>query len=85
MGYKGLCILSWLYGIGLGGFQYSLKILALERIKLKHFSKAWGGLRPGRASALAILISSFFHTGRIHSWRRIYSCAHQRAAHLVPQ
>lgn len=42
MGYKGLCILSWLYGIGLGGFQYSLKILALERIKLKHFSKAWG-------------------------------------------
>ncbi|XP_016956698.3 monocarboxylate transporter 12 [Drosophila biarmipes] len=42
MGYTGLCILSWLYGIGLGGFQYSLKILALERIKLKHFSKAWG-------------------------------------------
>lgn len=42
MGYRSLCVLSWIYGIGFGGFRYSFKMLALERVKLKQFSKAWG-------------------------------------------
>lgn len=66
MGYTGLCILSWLYGIGLGGFQYSLKILALERIKLKHFSKAWGEFRLFKYLNCGFDFGLFL-LGRLHS------------------
>lgn len=40
--YRNLCLTAWAYGLGLGGYRYSLKMLALERIRGKHFSKAWG-------------------------------------------
>lgn len=41
-GYRSLCISAWGYGLGLGGYRYSLKMLALERVRAKHFTKAWG-------------------------------------------
>lgn len=41
-GYRSLCILAWGYGLGLGGYRYSLKMFALERVRAKHFTKAWG-------------------------------------------
>ncbi|XP_060644561.1 monocarboxylate transporter 7 [Drosophila nasuta] len=76
MGYKGLCILSWLYGIGLGGFQYSLKILALERIKLKHFSKAWGFIRG--VESVPVLISV-----PLTSFLNDYSLKYGRAGYYI--
>ncbi|EDW64667.2 uncharacterized protein Dvir_GJ21180 [Drosophila virilis] len=76
MGYKGLCILSWLYGIGLGGFQYSLKILALERIKLKHFSKAWGFIRG--VQSVPVLISV-----PLTSFLNDYSLKYGRAGYYI--
>lgn len=54
MGYKGLCILSGIYGVGFGGFRFSLKMLALERIKMK-FSKTWSFVRG--IEAIPVLIS----------------------------
>lgn len=41
-GYRNLCLLGWSYGLGLGGYRYALKMLALERIRPKYFTKAWG-------------------------------------------
>lgn len=54
MGYKGLCILSGIYGVGFGGFRFSLKMLALERVKLK-FSKTWSFIKG--IEAVPVLIS----------------------------
>ncbi|XP_030383874.1 monocarboxylate transporter 7 [Scaptodrosophila lebanonensis] len=76
MGYTGLCILSWIYGIGLGGFQYSLKILALERIKLKHFSKAWGFIRG--VESVPVLISV-----PLTSFLNDYSLKYGRAGYYI--
>lgn len=36
------CLVAWIYGLSLGGYKYSLKMLSLERIRGKHFTKAWG-------------------------------------------
>ncbi|GLV34501.1 hypothetical protein CBL_09749 [Carabus blaptoides fortunei] len=41
-GYHGYVLFVWLYGICLGGFMYSLKMFTLERIRARHFTKAWG-------------------------------------------
>lgn len=51
--YRNLCLLAWTYGLGLGSFRYSLKMLALERIRAKHFTKAWGFIKT--AEALPVL------------------------------
>lgn len=54
MGYRNLCILSGLYGVGFGGFRFSFKMLALECIKT-NFSKIWSYIHS--AEAMPILIS----------------------------
>ncbi|CAD7079779.1 unnamed protein product [Hermetia illucens] len=53
-GFRNLCILSWTYGIGLGGFRYTLKMLALERVRTKYFTKAWGFIKG--AESIPVLI-----------------------------
>lgn len=47
--YRHLCLLAWTYGLGLGSFRYSMKMLALERIRAKHFTKAWGFIKTAEA------------------------------------
>lgn len=42
VGYRSLCMLAWAYGLGLGSYRYALKMLALERVRAKYFTKAWG-------------------------------------------
>ncbi|XP_055920964.1 monocarboxylate transporter 10 [Eupeodes corollae] len=55
LGFRPLCVLCWIYGIGFGGFRYSLKMLALQRVKAKYFTKAWGLIRG--AESLPVIIS----------------------------
>lgn len=40
--YTALCVTAWGYGLALGCYRYTLKMLALERVRAKHFTKAWG-------------------------------------------
>ncbi|RZB40804.1 monocarboxylate transporter 2, partial [Asbolus verrucosus] len=40
-GYHGYVLFVWLYGTCLGGYTYSLKMFALERVRGRHFTKAW--------------------------------------------
>ncbi|KAG5889109.1 hypothetical protein JTB14_003912 [Gonioctena quinquepunctata] len=53
-GYHGYVLFVWLYGICLGGFTYSLKMFTLERIKGRHFTKAWSFIQG--AKSLPVLI-----------------------------
>lgn len=63
-----MCLLAWTYGLGLGSFRYSLKMLALERIRAKHFTKAWGFIKT--AEALPVLFGiplvSFLNEASTH-------------------
>ncbi|CRL00633.1 CLUMA_CG013893, isoform A [Clunio marinus] len=54
-GYHTLCIVTWMYGLGLGGYRYSLKMLALERVRGKFFTRAWGFIKG--AESIPVLIS----------------------------
>ncbi|XP_031354318.1 monocarboxylate transporter 2-like isoform X2 [Photinus pyralis] len=48
-GYHGYVLFVWLYGICLGGFSYSLKMFTLERIRSRHFTKAWGFVQGAKS------------------------------------
>ncbi|XP_066597732.1 monocarboxylate transporter 4-like [Prorops nasuta] len=52
--YHGLVLASGLYGASLGGALYSLKMLALERLRARHFAKSWALVQA--AEALPILL-----------------------------
>ncbi|XP_053692970.1 uncharacterized protein LOC128741289 [Sabethes cyaneus] len=51
--YRGLCFSTWAYGLGLGGYRYTFKMLAIERVRGKYFSKAWGFIKS--AESLPVL------------------------------
>lgn len=53
-GYHGLVLASGLYGASLGGALYSLKMLALERLRARHFARSWALVQA--AEALPILL-----------------------------
>ncbi|XP_060522678.1 monocarboxylate transporter 2-like [Cylas formicarius] len=48
-GYHGYVLFVWLYGICLGGFTYSLKMFVLERIRNRHFTKAWSFIQGAKS------------------------------------
>ncbi|KAK5641908.1 hypothetical protein RI129_010455 [Pyrocoelia pectoralis] len=48
-GYHGYVLFVWLYGICLGGFSYSLKMFTFERIRARHFTKAWGFVQGAKS------------------------------------
>lgn len=43
-----LCVAAWGYGVAFGSYRYTLKMLALERVRAKHFTKAWGKCKQTR-------------------------------------
>lgn len=53
-GYHGYVLFAWLYGICLGGFTYSLKMFTLERIRSRHFTKAWGFVQGAKSVPVLI-------------------------------
>ncbi|XP_069161299.1 monocarboxylate transporter 13 [Procambarus clarkii] len=53
-GYYGYVLFMWLYGMFLGGAHYSFQMLTLEKVRARHFSRAWGFIQGG--TALPILL-----------------------------
>nr|XP_022921215.1 monocarboxylate transporter 2-like [Onthophagus taurus] len=53
-GYHGYCLFTWLYGICLGGYTYSLKMFTLERVKTRHFTKAWSFIESSKSVPILI-------------------------------
>ena len=41
-GYHGYVLFAWMYGLCLGGFLYSMKMLTMERVRGRHFTRVWG-------------------------------------------
>lgn len=41
-GYHGYVLFAWMYGLCLGGFLYTIKMLTMERVRGRHFAKVWG-------------------------------------------
>lgn len=48
-GYHGYVLFAWMYGLCLGGFLYSMKMLTMERIRGRHFTKVWGFVQGAEA------------------------------------
>lgn len=44
-GYHGYVLFAWMYGLCLGGFLYSMKMLTMERVRGRHFTKVWGAYK----------------------------------------
>ncbi|XP_069699986.1 monocarboxylate transporter 4 isoform X3 [Periplaneta americana] len=53
-GYHGYVLFVWLYGVCLGGVLYSLKMVTMERVRARHFTRAWGFVQG--AEALPVLL-----------------------------
>lgn len=41
-GYHGYVLFAWMYGLCLGGYLYSMKMLTMERVRGRHFTRVWG-------------------------------------------
>eukprot|EP00094_Tigriopus_californicus_P009120 TCALIF_08791-PA protein Name:"Similar to SLC16A7 Monocarboxylate transporter 2 (Homo sapiens)" AED:0.01 eAED:0.01 QI:0/0.4/0.16/0.83/1/1/6/215/606 len=41
-GPSGFILFAWLYGIGLGGYIYSLRMYLFEKVRARNFARAWG-------------------------------------------
>lgn len=76
--YRILCLVAWTYGLGLGSFRYSMKMFALERIRAKHFTKAWGFIKSAEAIPVmfGIPLVSFLNEASTHQ-------QHGRAGYFV--
>ena len=48
-GYHGYLLFSWMYGVFLGGFEFSLKIYTLERVRVRQFPRGWGFVQGAKA------------------------------------
>ena len=41
MGFRCFLVFVWIYGIFLGGYQYSLKMYLFEKVRARNFASAW--------------------------------------------
>ena len=48
-GYYGYVLFMWLYGLQLGSAHYAIKMLTLEKVRARQFSRAWGFIQGGTA------------------------------------
>jgi O-antigen/teichoic acid export membrane protein len=48
-GYNGYVVFSWVYGFFLGGYNYALKIYTYERVRARHFPRAWSFVQWSQA------------------------------------
>lgn len=53
-GYNGLVIFAWVYGCSLGGYNYALKVYTYERVRARHFPRAWSFIQCSQAIPLAV-------------------------------
>jgi predicted MFS family arabinose efflux permease len=53
-GFGGLVIFAWVYGFSLGGYNYALKVYTYERVRARHFPRAWSFVQCSQAIPLVI-------------------------------
>ena len=53
-GFNGLVIFACLYGFSLGAYNYILKVYTYERVRARHFPRAWSFIQCAQAIPLVI-------------------------------
>jgi hypothetical protein len=48
-GYNGYVIFVWVYGIFIGGYNYSLKMYVYQKVRARNFSRAWSYVQCSQA------------------------------------
>lgn len=48
-GYRGYVTFTWVYGLFLGGYHYSLKMYVYQKVRARNFGRAWGYLQASQA------------------------------------
>lgn len=46
-------LFAWIYGIGLGGYHYALKMFVYQRVRPRNFARAWSFVQAAQALPLA--------------------------------
>lgn len=54
-GHNGLAVFVWVYGFSFGGYSYSLKVYTYERVRARHFARAWSFVQWSQS--LPVLVS----------------------------
>lgn len=53
-GYHGYLLFAWMYGAFLGGHSVALSVYTLEKMRIRHFPRAWGYVQGAKAIPLLI-------------------------------
>ena len=64
-GLSGYVIFIWVYGIFLGGYNYSLKMYLFEKVRARNFPQAWGFVQCSQALSigLGVPITGYINIG----------------------
>ena len=64
-GHSGYLIFVFVYGIFLGGHQYSLKMYLFEKVRARNFANAWGFVQfsQGVSILLGVPITGYINLG----------------------
>ncbi|XP_076307706.1 monocarboxylate transporter 10-like isoform X2 [Tachypleus tridentatus] len=52
--YQGFVLFVWIYGLFYGGYNYSLKMYTLEKVRARNFARAWGFVQWVQAIPFAV-------------------------------
>ncbi|CAL8110048.1 unnamed protein product [Orchesella dallaii] len=55
-GHNGLVVFVWVYGFSFGGYSYSLKVYTYERVRARHFARAWSFVQWSQAVPVLVSI-----------------------------
>lgn len=55
-GHNGLAIFVWVYGFSLGAYSYSLKVYTYERVRARHFARAWSFVQWSQSVPILVSI-----------------------------
>jgi len=64
-GYNGYVIFVWVYGIFIGGYNYSLKMYVYQKVRARNFARAWGYIQCSQAipNMVGIPIAGYINVG----------------------
>ncbi|CAH1639149.1 unnamed protein product [Spodoptera littoralis] len=72
-GYHGYVLFAWMYGLCLGGYLYSMKMLTMERVRGRHFTRVWGFVQGAEAIPVMVGVPVTARTGATAAGSRAYT------------
>ncbi|GAB6027523.1 hypothetical protein CHUAL_001771 [Chamberlinius hualienensis] len=66
-GYHSYVLFTWIYGLFLGGYHFSLKVFTLEKMRARYFTRAWGFVQWSQALPVLFGVPITGYINRGHS------------------